>query len=173
MKILRTLPFVVAAMLCVLASAAGASSRALWVLGVLCLVMAAAVSAFGYVESPTRWGVFEVPERPRVQRRRLQIIGLSLAVICSAAVLQWPLRACFWLSRPALERLAQQVRRGEVVDPQDVGPFTIKGARLDKGQVVLWLDDNVLVRKVPGREPRWSNQETTDLDSSWSLYHEM
>lgn len=173
MKILRTLPFVLAALLTVFVSAAGASSRMLCVLGLMCLVMATAVSLFGYEEWPTKWGAWAVEERPQVQKRRLRVIGLSLMVIFSVAVSQWPLRLSFWMARPALERVAQQVQHGTFKAHQAAGLFIIVSAEAGKDRVMLRLDDNVLIRHAPGKKVRWSGEETTVLDSKWSLYCEM
>lgn len=173
MRILRTLPFVMVAPLVVWASAAGASSRFLLVMSLFCLPIAWLISLIGYAEPLTRWGVYEIPERPKFQKRRRVIVGLSLAITFSTAALQWPLRACFWAARPALERIAQQVQRGVDIVPQSIGPLRIEAGKSHGGQVALWLDDNVLVREVPGKTPQWSRQSATNLDGSWTLYHEM
>jgi hypothetical protein len=176
MKLLRTLPFILAALLVLWVGASGVSSKLLWVLSIFLTVVAWLTSLFGYAESPKNWGVYEVPEHPRLAKRRRAVIGLSLAVMFSTAALQWPLRACFQLSQPALERLALQAQRGSIATPQSVGLFAIMVAKFDveKGRLVLWLDnDNVLIRHAPGKKVWWFNRETTGLDSQWSLYIEM
>lgn len=179
MKILRTLPFVLAALFVVWGSIAGGPASFPLVLALFLTVMAAVVSGFGYVDEPAKWGSWELAEAPRLRKRRRIIVGLSLSVMFSISTLQWPLRACFWLSWPALERIAQQARRGPIETPQSVGPFTISNVRVRGGNIELWLGGDSVVSKVLVLEARgqghaWSGAEMdrVELGGQWCFYSE-
>ena len=178
MKILRTLPFVVVALLSVYSSAAGAPPSLMWVLGVLFTLVAAAMSLAGYADLPTMWGFTESPETPQREKQRRLVIGLSLAVVVSVLALHWPLRACFWLSRPALERVALQARAAPFRAPQSAGLFTIQDVDLNGGEAVLWLDGDggeptILVRKSSSAAASRSGSDRIDLDEQWYFYSEL
>ena len=66
---------------------------------------------------------------------------LSLAIIASVAIWQWPLRVSHDCSRTAFNWLAQRVARGEQVQtPRRVGLFNIRKAEISyNGIVCLWI----------------------------------
>jgi hypothetical protein len=84
---------------------------------------------------------------------------------------QWPLRLAFVVTRPSLDRLADQVAAGQNVSfPRWVGPFRLAGSAVDgvSGNVGLMIDANPsgpsgFVRISPGVPPestgpfRWDN----------------
>lgn len=181
MELLRTLPFVVVAFLTVLMSAGGTNPGFISFAAILLTPIAAVLSAFGYVELPTTWGLPKSVDTPEVKQRRIAVVGSSVAVIYLTVVSQWPIRLCFWMSRPALERVAQQAKHGRVKVPQQAGFFTIDIVEADGNEVVQWLDESdkeqgeptVLVHRVPGMAPAFTDSEVLDLDSQWYFYSEM
>jgi hypothetical protein len=101
-----------------------------------------------------------------------------VAIVLSAAFTQWPLRLAYACERGELESLAQRVRTGKrLALPQQVGPFKILAAELDRDDIVcLWtnLDRSGrtgLVQCGPdhARFDLWS---IVDLDERWQLISE-
>jgi hypothetical protein len=65
----------------------------------------------------------------------------SAAIVASVAVFQWPLRAAYSISRPALDRLAEEVRDGRApTHPVWAGLFRISETETSyNGITCLWV----------------------------------
>jgi hypothetical protein len=69
--------------------------------------------------------------------------GVSLLVLLSIAFMQWPLRLSFAISRPALERMADQVAQGRnPAVPARIGLIVILRTELRGGTPCLWTADD-------------------------------
>lgn len=74
-------------------------------------------------------------------RRRLVMTLVCIALIVSVAMTMWPLRVTFYLSQPALERLAARVEAGDALTfPQRAGLFQVWRAERGANTSFLWLD---------------------------------
>jgi len=101
-----------------------------------------------------------------------------LAVTASVAILHWPLRAAYFVSRSFLNSLAQDVRTGQpFAGPTRAGLFTVVGAEVSRaGNVCLWVDLNPsgrtgFVQCAPDHVPLnlWS---MISLDDRWQFIGE-
>jgi len=93
------------------------------------------------------------PAAKRQQRVRVGFFAACVLLVLSVLLTRWPVHVAFQFSRPALERLADRVERGEMGGlPQRAGVFRVERAeRTPSGAVCLWLADGVgLVRVAPG-----------------------
>jgi hypothetical protein len=107
-------------------------------------VIMCGVFLFGTVMSITCWLL--TSSRFARHRRWPILLGAitCLAIIASVMTIHWPLRARYLLSRPSLDRLAEDVRAGQpFAGPTQVGLFTIVEAEVNRhGIVCLWIDGN-------------------------------
>jgi hypothetical protein len=103
---------------------------------------------------------------------------VCLALIASVVSLHWPLRAAYVLSRPSLDRVAQEVHAGQQwAGPTRVGLFTVVQVEVRRdGIVCLWVDDDPggktgFVRCGPDHVPfnLWSK---VSLDDRWQFIAE-
>ena len=83
--------------------------------------------------------------RRHTQRRMFSALlafVLSLSVIVSVALTDWPLRITYAWSRASLDAVSERVRLGEqVITPLRVGLFNIQRAELsERGIVCLWTE---------------------------------
>ncbi|MEM6520621.1 MAG: hypothetical protein AAF722_14975 [Cyanobacteria bacterium P01_C01_bin.70] len=63
----------------------------------------------------------------RPQRRFRRPVTVSLTLIISVIVFNWPLRIAYAFSRPAFDQVAAQMMTGETIEtPQRIGWFLIK-----------------------------------------------
>ena len=84
-----------------------------------------------------------MPRRP-APAAWLSVITLSMMPLMTLWTL-WPLHLAFFAARPALERLADQVAAGEMLNfPRRVGLFRVAGAALEpiSGNIGLMIDAN-------------------------------
>ncbi len=97
----------------------------------VCLILTSVVVGFG-----AAW--FTATNRDRSVLRASSVIRLLLVLALSLAPLaipftQWPLRLAFLGSRPALERLANQVALGTAITkPRWAGAFRVLGSTVDR-----------------------------------------
>lgn len=125
---------------------------------------------------PVIFGLAGLGHISRWQVARVILISvLAISLVYS----WWPLRLTFNWSRPALERLAEQVRTGQApATPIQVGAFTIRQTEMRSGVVCLWTDPtsssptcfaNCTRRQVTGRFNLWW---TTELADEWQWVRE-
>jgi hypothetical protein len=112
---------------------------------------------------------------------RLSVYGLAMLPLLTLWTL-WPLHVAFAISRPSLDRLADQVAAGKAVGfPRQAGLFRVRGAAVDRasGNVGLMIDPGHIgfVRLGTGSRPGaagpidWSGNIIIEVGSGWS-YHE-
>jgi hypothetical protein len=107
------------------------------------VIVVPAIASFG-----TAWLILS--SRPgAVPRRSAEVSALVVFLLAFLPIvtvgIMWPLRIAFIATRPALERLADQVVAGQSVTfPQRVGPFRLVKAAVDpvSGNVALMTDSN-------------------------------
>src|SRR5437899_2007901 len=91
-----------------------------------CIALGAVVAFLMYVA--TRWA------RLNGQNSRQAMLGpgLSLALIISVGIFNWPLRISYAFSKDSLDLRARQLRAGKLLAmPQRVGLFTIRKAEIN------------------------------------------
>lgn len=109
--------------------------------------------------------------------RRAVAVGLGAALVVCAVSTDWPLRVGFFVSRPALERMAASVAAGTpVTAPTFAGIYRIeRGEVMPDGTVGLFCAGNtadwagfLLPPQVlaPGQRPRGNNR-VLRLDKRW------
>jgi hypothetical protein len=130
-------------LLCFVASMAGSPSIVVILSALPCLIGTAVVVGFG-----AAW-CFASARDLKLSRRSLVLRWTVVAVISLAPVTmlftQWPFRLAFLVSRPALERLADEVGAGApLTSPRWAGVFVIVGSAVDAktGNVGLITDPN-------------------------------
>ncbi len=106
-------------------------------------------------EPPSRWG---------------PIVGLYFAIgfplVCCFSGRE-PLRLAFLASRPALDRLADRIERGEQVNlPERAGVYRIVASRRDPrtGEVLLLIDDRNYTQSGFARNPKPIQPGDDNLD---------
>jgi hypothetical protein len=83
-----------------------------------------------WVRLATREG--EVPRRSGLAAG-LSVFGLAMLLLLTIGTL-WPLHFAFAISKPSLDRLADQVAAGKAVGfPRQAGLFRVRGAAVDPG----------------------------------------
>lgn len=121
----------IAAMLVTVVASATACDPLWLVLPLLWLV-----PAYVMTELSDAW--LPAPGRSRAARRAVVAVA-CIACMTSVFLTNWPLRAAFAVSKPALERLARETEAGEHLEfPRFAGTFLIREAGLThRGTVFL------------------------------------
>lgn len=109
-------------------------------------------------------------KRPRMSLKQMLTVVACFALIVSVLVNDWPFRVRFAISRPAIDRLADQVERGYVLDePRQAGLFRIRGAERRRVAAArytcLWIDPDPA---GPAGFVRCLPQEAKALFNLWS-----
>jgi hypothetical protein len=162
-------PLILLAILTVFLSASGEESISVWLFAGVSFL-----AGIAYV--PFTIGVARVFETDG--RRCLFDLTVLLGLIVSVPVTNWPLRATFWLSRSAIEQLADAVERGEdVTFPHRAGLFQVQVGGRRSEQTFLWLDPHLGgprgFVKAPANEPPWFNLwSSISLGENWYLIQE-
>jgi hypothetical protein len=113
-------------------------------------------------------------------------LSASIAVVASVALFQWPLRAAYAASRPAMERIAKELYAGrKFTGPIRVGAFLVERAEIREYRrecccaptetlACLWLHvdptgDTGFIQTWAKHDPQWS----TSLDNRWQFAAKM
>lgn len=123
-----------------------------------------------------------LPWPPQWSLGRMFVVITSLAVLTASFVDQAPFRIRFALSRPSLERLANQVERGQaIILPRRCGLFMVYCAdsQSDGHFIRLSIDGSRgeflgFVRRQSARQPRYERNKWQNIafDERWQYFDE-
>jgi hypothetical protein len=172
-RLLRTLPLILATFVVIGMSLLAYESLTMVLGGFLLVMMATLATLLADICSGK-----SVFSRRKWSRKSWQLVGIYLAVCLSVWMTDWPLRIAFALSRPTLERAAQELKVGKPVpSPRFIGLFYIWRAELNgKGQPCFWtaLDSTGPAGFVlaPFGDPHYNLWSKVTLSNDWYLIKE-
>jgi len=159
------------ALVLVILSAMGVEPIALAVMGTAATILVVIVSFLW----PRKWQIID-----HRMFRNAVAVPLSLLLIASVMLTQWPLRLQYLLVKPSLNTIANRVEKDESIQtPIQVGFLRIKNVEINRhGVVCLWTDPNPggysgLVKTQPSKVASEFNLwSSVKLDDTWQFIHE-
>ena len=121
----------------------------------------------------------------RSQKRFRQPVALSLALVTSITIFNWPLKVAYTFSRPAFDQLGQRVIAGEMIKtPRRIGWFRVERVEapgpapngIDEHGLRLWTgihaNGNTGFVKASPDELRFNLWSHLKLDETWQFISE-
>ena len=114
----------------------------------------------------------------QVQTKTLVVFSMCFLLSFSVALLQWPLRLNYALSKPALAQEAQQVAKNQATSfPRWVAGFYVLEATAKRNCVCFWTDTDPsgrtgIVYNLKGGQPPFNLWSSTSFGENWHLVSE-